>query len=151
MKGLKLRDKLCIYGDYYSVLSKECYGCHNYGYICCGPEEGKCPGGIFEYDKYVAYAEYVLGQEEISYNEYLFARLLGETVEELITHLNSIQFRLIEANTTERKSTYERMISDIEKALGVSEEEIESLKREYGLNLNLDELEPIIDKTISIR
>ena len=145
---LKLKDKLCIYGDYYSVLSNECYGCYHFNHICDGPEKGFCPAGIFKYDKYQAYAEYVLS-EKLAYNEYLFARLIGETVDNLSTHLDKIKNKLSNTKDKERICAYNRMIIDLEKALEISDAEIERLKKESNIDLNLSELDSIIDEVIT--
>lgn len=145
---LKLKDKLCIYGDYYSVLSNECYGCHHFNYICGGPEKGFCPAGTFEYDKYQAYAEYILS-EKLDYNEYIFARLIGETADNLSAHLDKIKNKLSNTKDKERICAYSRMIVDLEKALEMSEADIERLKEESNIDLSLADLDSIIDEITS--
>lgn len=146
-KELKLIDKLCIYGDFYAVLSNECYGCDNFGYICGGPEDGRCPAGIFDFDKYVAYAHKLL-EEKVEYNGFLFARLLGETKENLINHSKEIESRMSEEDKLDPESTHNEIVLDIKKALEYSDEKIEYLKKEFGLNLGLSELDTIIYEVI---
>lgn len=146
-KELKLIDKLCIYGDFYAVLSNECYGCDNFGYICGGPEDGRCPACIFSFDKYVAYAHKLL-EEKLEYNDFLFARLLGETKENLINHSKEIESRMSEEDKLDPKSTHNKIVLDIKKALEYPDEKIECLKKEFGLNLCLSELDTIIYEAI---
>lgn len=145
-KELKLIDKLCIYGDFYTVLSEECYGCDNFRYICGGPEDGRCPAGIFDFDKYVAYAHKLL-EEKVEYNGFLFARLLGETKENLINHSKEIESKMSEEDKLDPESTHNEIVSDIKKALEYSDEKIECLKKELCLDLTISDLEPIINNT----
>lgn len=137
---LKLIDKLCIYGDFYTILSSKCYGCYNFNYICGGPEEGVCYGGEFEFDKYSAYAHKIL-KEQLDQNPFLFARLTGETPENLLKALEEFKSDMTESEKLNKDSFKNMAIIDIEKTLSYSDEEIANMKKEYLLDLDLDELD----------
>lgn len=140
---LKLIDKLCIYGDFYTILSSKCYGCYNFNYICGGPEEGICYGGEFEFDKYSAYAHKIL-DEKLDQNPFLFARLTGETTENLLKALEEFKSNIEESEKLNKDSFKNMAILDIEKTLSYSDEEIVNMQKEYFFDLDLDELDLIL-------
>ena len=144
MAKITLIDKLCIYGNHYFVLSDECFGCYHFNYLCAGPCDGECPAGCFNFDKYQLYAEYLI-YEKLDNNTYLFARLFGADLKEDLEKLkNDVLTKTEEKVILE----YNKMISAMEKALSISDLEIERLKKEVHVDIPIEELEDVIDNFV---
>lgn len=140
-KTLSLEDKICIYGNHFFLLSDSCYGCYHFNYVCGGPECGSCPAGEFAFDKYQAYAEYVL-YEHLEGKNYLLGRLFGINLEK---HLDKLRQSLSRQTEERHILAYKEMIGDVEKALEVSDDEIDKLKKEFHIESDLEELDLIIE------
>ena len=79
MKTLVQEKTIIFYGKNWTPLSDECYGCHNYGYLCAGSVyETECRAGIVEDIVPSVLANLVLRQTQ---NPFTLARVWGYDLE----------------------------------------------------------------------
>lgn len=108
------QDDIIFYGDDFTPLSSDCYGCSNYGYICEGSVYmQECGAGIVE-DMIPSIKALLVIKE---HNLFVLARVLGNDIQSVI--------ELDELLTPELQGQYD-------KALAYSEEEIAKIQKQYG-------------------
>lgn len=109
---------IIFYGDNYTPLSNECYGCHNYGYLCLGSvHETECRAGIVENEKPSFIASLILRHCN---NQFILARCFGYDIKSLV-------------NPDDLKS--KELKEKYKEALNTSEEVIQNYRNMFSLDL----------------
>ncbi|MEX3623602.1 hypothetical protein [Viridibacillus arvi] len=110
---------IIFYGENWTPLSNDCYGCYNYGTLCGGSvySGGECPAGILEDEQPSLVASLLLKYVN---NRFILARAFGYDIE-----------NVVDINDLKEPD----LLEEYQKAIETTIEKIEDYRKMYSIEL----------------